>query len=144
VFFHGLGAPFPPLLRDLRAVGGGGRPVLLLQAKHLSQCFHWRAPSADDIARATAALLRTLGYAGAIFMGHSYGTFYVARTCQLYPQASTAGRPWQGSFQGMQPGCMLSARGGAFTRGERFSCSRKTGKEGCSDMLFKRDSSQGC
>lgn len=47
------------------------------QGKHLSQGLSWRdggrAPSADDVAHATAALLRRLGYQRALFVGHSYG-----------------------------------------------------------------------
>lgn len=105
------GTAFPPLLRDLRAVGAG-RPVIALQGKHLSQCFQWRrAPSADDVARATAALLQRLGYRRACLMGHSYGTFYVARTCALFPEVS-GGQGRRGWVGGERPGRTNEQAGG--------------------------------
>lgn len=88
VFFQGLGPLLPTFVSDIRKVGGG-RTVILLQAKHLFFSLQWRAPSATEVARATTTLLQRLGHKRACLMGHSHGTFYVSRTYQLFPQVDT-------------------------------------------------------
>ena len=58
-----------------------------MQVPHLALRVAGAPRSIDDLALATAAVLRRSGFGGgACFVGHSYGTFVVSRLRQLFPE----------------------------------------------------------
>lgn len=60
------------------------RPVILLEARHVSICLSWRAVSTCDMADACAEILERHGWKQAAFMAHSYGTFVVTRVSHMH------------------------------------------------------------
>ena len=60
------------------------RPMVLLEARHVSVCLHTYCHSTDAMAAAAAAILARHGWKQAAFMGHSYGTFVLSRIAQLH------------------------------------------------------------
>jgi pimeloyl-ACP methyl ester carboxylesterase len=60
------------------------RPMILLEARHVSVCLHTYCHSTDAMASAAAAILARHGWKQAAFMGHSYGTFVLSRIAQLH------------------------------------------------------------
>ncbi len=58
-----------------------------MQVSHLALRVGGAPRTIDDLAHATAAVLRRCGFdGGACFVGHSYGTFAVSRLRQLFPE----------------------------------------------------------
>ncbi len=59
-----------------------------MQVRHVSLRLCQRAPDFDDIVAATVGALHGLGYSRASFVGHSFGTFIMARiikvSCKLH------------------------------------------------------------
>ena len=60
------------------------RPIILLEARHVSVCLHWRALTTDQMAAAAQEILHKHGWDQAAFIGHSYGTFVMSRIAQLH------------------------------------------------------------
>ena len=60
------------------------RPIILLEARHVSVCLHWRALTTDQMAQAAQEILHKHGWDQAAFIGHSYGTFVMSRIAQLH------------------------------------------------------------
>ena len=60
------------------------RPIILLEARHVSVCLHWRALTTDQMAHAAQEILHKHGWDQAAFIGHSYGTFVMSRIAQLH------------------------------------------------------------
>ena len=77
------------------------RPLLLLEARHVSVGLAQRARSTDDVAAAAAAALDDVGAASAAMVGHSYGTFVLSRLVQTAPHRVQ-------SLTLLDPVCMLT------------------------------------
>lgn len=60
------------------------RPVVLLEARHVSICLSWRAVSTCEMADACAGILERHGWKQAAFMAHSYGTFVLTRISHMH------------------------------------------------------------
>ena len=60
------------------------RPMVLLEARHVSVGLHLTGRTTDAMADAAADILAKHGWQQAAFMGHSYGTFVLSRMAQMY------------------------------------------------------------
>ncbi len=60
------------------------RPMVLLEARHVSVGLHTTGRTTDAMADAAAAILAKHGWQQAAFMGHSYGTFVLSRVAQMH------------------------------------------------------------
>lgn len=59
--------------------------MIFLDVPHVAlRPFH-RAKSIDVIAGATSEILRRHRFCDASFIGHSFGSLCISRTCQLFP-----------------------------------------------------------
>lgn len=89
VFLHGVGWGLMPYLHFVSVLSRAApsSPIVVAEVPHLAIRLTGTPRSVDDIAHATAAVLRQHGFDnGACIVGHSYGTFAVSRIRQLYPQ----------------------------------------------------------
>jgi len=84
VFLHGLGIGLPPYLwtaaHALRA--RPDRPVALVCLPEISMRAVTRVPSPDDLVDAVENLCRRHALQRPCLLGHSFGSFLVARACQ--------------------------------------------------------------
>ena len=70
------------------------RPMVLLEARHVSVGLHTAGRTTDAMADAAVAILARHGWRQAAFMGHSYGTFVLSRVAQLHrPLVQSMVRP---------------------------------------------------
>lgn len=103
LFVHGVGlglTPYIPLILELARLLPR-RPVLLLEARHVSVGLAPRAASTDEVAAAARAVLAAHGWASAACVGHSYGTFVLSRLAQTAPDVVQ-------SLVLLDPVCMLT------------------------------------
>jgi pimeloyl-ACP methyl ester carboxylesterase len=103
LFVHGVGlglTPYLPLILELSRLLPG-RPVVLLEARHVSVGLAARAASTDQVADAARAVLASHGWASAACVGHSYGTFVLSRLAQAHPATVQ-------SLVLLDPVCMLT------------------------------------
>lgn len=89
VFLHGVGLGMLPYLAFIWGLvrGFSGRPVLVLEVRHVSLRLCGQARTVDDVAQAVMGMLRRHGVRRAHFAAHSFGTFVVAHLRHLYPHA---------------------------------------------------------
>ena len=84
VFLHGLGIGLPPYLwtvaHALRA--RADRPIALVCLPEISMRAVTRVPSPDDLVDAVENLCRRHALQRPCLLGHSFGSFLVARACQ--------------------------------------------------------------
>ena len=103
LFVHGVGlglTPYVPLILELAKLLPR-RPVLLLEARHVSVGLAPRAASTDEVATAARTVLATHGWTSAACVGHSYGTFVLSRLAQTAPEVVQ-------SLVLLDPVCMLT------------------------------------
>ncbi|CAL8466496.1 g6032 [Coccomyxa elongata] len=102
-FIHGVGFGLTPYLHFVAELTRAfpTRPIILLEARHVSVCLSWRAFSTDAMADAAVEVLQRHGFSQAAFVGHSYGTFVLSRIVQQH-------RHTVQSMVLMDPVCMLT------------------------------------
>lgn len=79
VFLHGVGAGLLPYLMFVFNLASLGRPMICVESKHVSMRLVRWLPTVDDMADATAAILKAHGSEQAVVVAHSYGTFVASR-----------------------------------------------------------------
>ena len=91
VLLHGLGIGLPPYLWTVAHVlrSTPERPVALVCLPEVSLRAVWRVPTPDELVDAVEGLCRRHGLARPCLLGHSFGSFIVARACQRSRVAAT-------------------------------------------------------
>ncbi|KAK9828088.1 hypothetical protein WJX81_002392 [Elliptochloris bilobata] len=86
LFLHGVGLGLTPYLHFLLELGAAcpGRPMVLLEAPHVSVGLTPRAVAAEAVAIGAAAVLARHGWAQAAVVAHSYGTFVASHLLRLH------------------------------------------------------------
>lgn len=84
VLLHGLGIGLPPYLWTVAHLlrARPDRPIALVCLPEVSLRAVFRVPSPDDLVDAVETLCRRHALHSPCLMGHSFGTFVVARACQ--------------------------------------------------------------
>jgi pimeloyl-ACP methyl ester carboxylesterase len=85
LFCHGVGlglAPYVPLVQRLAATG---RPMIAVEFKHLAMRWTERVPTVEDAATELASILKQLNVPRVDAIGHSFGTFFLARLLRTRP-----------------------------------------------------------
>lgn len=86
LFCHGVGlglAPYVPLIQRLAATG---RPVIAVEFKHLAMRWTRRVPTVEDAGTELASILKQLDVPRIDAIGHSFGTFFLARLLRTRPE----------------------------------------------------------
>ncbi|CAM9130040.1 unnamed protein product [Chrysoparadoxa australica] len=91
VFVHGVGmglVTYLPLLRRLAALSSSSAPVMLLELPHVSMKLGVEVPSIETIVACTEVAMARHGFGadGAVWLGHSLGTFIVAAVQRQQPK----------------------------------------------------------
>ena len=87
LFVHGVGLGLTPYLHFIAELASAApaRPLLLVEARHVSVGLAARAISTCDVAASVCAILDAHAWPAAACVGHSYGTFVLSRLAQLQP-----------------------------------------------------------
>ena len=79
----GMQTPYLHFIAHLRRAFPG-RPLVLLECRHVSLSLCTRAVTPDVVAQAIVQVLRSHHWPCAAFVGHSYGTFVLSRIAQMH------------------------------------------------------------
>eukprot|EP00879_Flechtneria_rotunda_P023592 GHRR01024959.1.p1 GENE.GHRR01024959.1~~GHRR01024959.1.p1 ORF type:complete len:452 (+),score=112.94 GHRR01024959.1:201-1556(+) len=79
VFLHGVGAGLLPYLALVFHLPAIGRPLIMVESKHVSMRLIRSIPTVDNMADTVAAILTAHGARKAAVMAHSYGTMVASR-----------------------------------------------------------------
>eukprot|EP01134_Creolimax_fragrantissima_P007180 CFRG7180T1 len=90
VFCHGIGVgllPYLGLVSGLVKEYTNARDIILIDMPHVALIATEQVATMDIVSDAILDILRRHGSEKAAFVGHSYGTFVVARICKRFPEA---------------------------------------------------------
>jgi pimeloyl-ACP methyl ester carboxylesterase len=94
VFVHGIGIGLIPYLPLIDALMATGRPILLPEIPYVSGFRPFQSPNGvlppAVVSSTMTAMLASHGYLTATWMGHSYGTSWLAYMCKFAPKVVSA------------------------------------------------------
>eukprot|EP00124_Ichthyophonus_hoferi_P000759 Ihof_evm1s31 gene=Ihof_evmTU1s31 len=85
VFLHGIGVGLFPYFPMLMSMWRDGRAVVCLDMPYVGMSPVEEVPSMDDMADGLSRIIIRHRLGKCSFVGHSYGTFVLARMCKMFP-----------------------------------------------------------